>query len=66
MEAARTAAALIVCALDGDGEGARALLAGTDRVDLERVCASLAAWIVGCAEDPGSLRAGLAERLQSL
>jgi hypothetical protein len=64
-EAERVAAALVVCALDGDTEGASVLLSNSSRQVLAQAATDLARWIVACVDgDPGEFRAELAGALR--
>ena len=64
-EAVRVGGALVLCVLDGDAEGASALLEGSSFQVIAQACTDLARWLVNCIEcDPAKFRAELAGHLQ--
>jgi hypothetical protein len=63
-EAERVGAALILCVLDGDEEGATVLLGNSSHQVLAQTATDLARWITQCVEgDRDEFRAGVRKAL---
>jgi hypothetical protein len=68
-ETSRTAAALVIAAIDNDTEAASALFCDVDVQFAAQVAAHLAAWLVECLDEgvaPAAFRAELAGALRAV